>query len=50
MVRGMQVYRLALQGTLWPEWPPADEALVWILDTTTDREIISTVPERWHYP
>lgn len=48
MIRGMQVCRLALQGTLWPEWPSADEALVWILDTTPDSKITPTTPERWH--
>ena len=44
MIRGMQVRRLVLQGTLWPEWPRADEALVWILDTTPDRKITPTAP------
>lgn len=35
MIRGMQLRRRALQGTLWPEWPPADEVLVWIINIPT---------------
>ena len=38
IIRGVQKPMLALQGTFWSEWPPADEVVVWIIDIAGERD------------